>query len=68
VAPGASATLAGITAGELISGVNGQKVHSLADLQGVLAQLTPGSRVPVIVVGQNGSSRTVTVVLGQLQG
>lgn len=65
--PGGSAASAGIVAGELITSIDGHRVTSLADLQGVLAQLTPGARVPVTVTNQSGVSRTVTVVLGQLQ-
>ena len=68
VTPGGPAAQAGIAAGELINSLAGREVRSLADLQGLLAQLQPGARVQLRVVGQDGGSRTVSVVLGQLAG
>jgi putative serine protease PepD len=67
VAAGGSADKAGIKAGELITAIAGNKVASLADLQTVLAQLTPGNSVTVDLVGQDGTKRTVSAVLSQLQ-
>lgn len=66
--PGGSAEQAGIKVGDLITAVAGNRVSSLADLQTVLAQLEPGQKVTVDVVGPEGSRRSVVAVLGQLQG
>ena len=63
---GRSAAKAGIAAGDVITAINGQKVTSLADLQSILAQLSPGQTVTLTVQDQNGNTRTVNVVLGQL--
>lgn len=68
VQPGGSADKAGIAAGEVITALNGQPVTTLADLQGALAQLTPGQSAKVTVTSQTGASRTVTVTLGELAG
>lgn len=43
VTPSSSEAKAGMAAGDLITGVNGKKVTSLADLQALVAQLTPGA-------------------------
>ncbi len=66
--PSSREAKAGIAAGDLITAVNGKKMTSLADLQALLAQLTPGNSATVAVTDQNNPERTVTVVLGQLQG
>lgn len=68
VAPGGSAAKAGIQAGEVITAINGTPVTSLSDLQTVLAQLAPGQTAKVKLLDSSGNSRTVDVVLGQLQG
>jgi len=66
VAPGGGAAKAGIVAGDVITSIAGQPVTSLADLQNILAGLAPGSAVKVAVLGQNGSTKTVQVTLGEL--
>ena len=66
--PGGAAARAGITTGDVITAINGQPVTSLSDLQDVLAGLAPGSSATVTVAGQDGATRTVHVVLGQLAG
>jgi S1-C subfamily serine protease len=63
---GGPAAKADIAAGDVITAINGQTITSLADLQSLLAQLNPGQTVTLTVQGQNGNSRTVHVVLGQL--
>jgi S1-C subfamily serine protease len=68
VTPGGAAARAGITTGDVITAINGQPVTSLADLQNILAGLTPGAGATVTLTGQNGATRTVHVVLGQLAG
>lgn len=64
--PGGGAAQAGIAAGDVITAVNGKEVASLADLQSALAQLSPGQHASVTIRDQNGNSRTVDVVLGEL--
>ncbi len=68
VQSGGSAERAGIAAGEVITSVNGQPVTSLADLQAVLAGLTPGQTATVVLLDQNGDRRSVSAVLGELSG
>ena len=68
VLPGSGAAKAGIHAGDVITALNGQKVRSLADLEDILAGLTPGAKAKVTITSQSGASRTVTVTLGQLPG
>lgn len=68
VQPSGGAARAGIVAGDVITAVAGQPVSSLANLQDVLAGLTPGTKVAVTVVRQDGTKKTVEVVLGQLTG
>ncbi len=62
---GGAADKAGIRPGSLITEVDGQKTPTVQGLEGVLATLKPGQKVPVVVV-QNGSSRTVQVTLDSL--
>jgi S1-C subfamily serine protease len=68
VTPGGAAAKAGIAAANVITAVNGQPVTSLADLQNILAGLNPGTPASVTVVSQDGTQKTVHVVLGQLPG
>jgi putative serine protease PepD len=68
VAAGGGAAKAGIVAGDVITSIAGQPVNSLADLQNILAGLAPGSTVKVALLGQDGSTRTVQVTLGELTG
>ena len=68
VDPGGSAARAGIREGELITAIAAKKVTSLADLQTILAQLTPGQTVTVDLISQDGGKRTVNAVLSQLEG
>ena len=68
VTPGGSAAQAGIKAGDLITAIAAKKITSLADLQSVLAQLAPGQSVTVDLLSQDGTKRSVTAVLSQLQG
>jgi S1-C subfamily serine protease len=68
VTPGGGADKAGLSAGDAITSVNGQKVTSPSSLNDVLAGLNPGDRAKVTVAKSNGSQQTVTVTLGQLPG
>jgi S1-C subfamily serine protease len=66
--PGGGAARAGIVAGDVITAINGKPVTSLADLQNILAGLSPGATANVTVVTQGGATKTVPVTLGQLAG
>jgi S1-C subfamily serine protease len=68
VTSGGGAARAGIVAGDVITAINGQSVRSLADLQNILAGLSPGATASVTVLNQDGATRTVHVVLGELAG
>jgi putative serine protease PepD len=69
VLPGGAAATAGIQPGSLITQVNGQAVHTDADLTRLLAGLQPGQQLSVVLTDpQTGSSHTVTVTAGQLPG
>ncbi|MGH3846660.1 MAG: S1C family serine protease, partial [Pseudonocardiaceae bacterium] len=68
VTPGSPAATAGVQVGEVITTVNGTPVHGARELATVLAGLTPGQAVPVVLRDPQGATRTVTVTLGQLPG
>ena len=65
VTPGGAAAKAGIQPGDIIVGLAGQPVASLAGLQSVLAAHKPGDQVPARVL-RNGTESTVQVTLGSL--
>jgi putative serine protease PepD len=65
VTPGGPAAAAGIRAGDIIIGLAGQPVPSLAELQSVLAAHKPGDRVPARV-SRDGTQFTVQVTLGSI--
>ena len=65
---GGPAAKAGLVAGDIITGVDGQPTPSAGTLAAVLAGLKPGQTVPVNVTHQDGSQSTVRVTLGQLPG
>jgi putative serine protease PepD len=56
VTSGGTAAQAGLTPGDVIVGVNNQKVTSLAMLQYLLAQLTPGARVTIHYTSDGSSA------------
>jgi S1-C subfamily serine protease len=62
------AARAGITADDVITMVNGQPTLKLSDLQDILAGLQPGQKVTLTVVSPAGTSRKVSVTLGNLSG
>lgn len=66
--PGGPADKAGIKGGDLITAINNTPTPSLADLQDVLASLTPGQQAMVAIKSQSGAKRTVSVTLSQLPG
>ncbi|MDA8201258.1 MAG: trypsin-like peptidase domain-containing protein [Chloroflexi bacterium] len=68
VVSGGPASKAGLQAGDVITSVAGQPTPSAGQLAAVLAGLKPGQTVPVRIMLQNGTQRTVNVTLGQLPG
>jgi putative serine protease PepD len=68
VEPGKPAAAAGIQAGEVITAINNIPVLDTSGLAQVLAKLDPGQSVRVTLSTPQGSTRTVTVTLGQLAG
>jgi putative serine protease PepD len=67
VTSGSAAAQAGVANGDVIVGVNSQKITSVADLKYVLAQLTPGSRVTIHYTSDSSSTpKTGTGTLGSL--
>ncbi|MGH7778007.1 MAG: S1C family serine protease [Candidatus Dormibacterales bacterium] len=68
VVPGGPAAKAGIKAGDVITSLNGKPTPDGGTLVDVLAGLSPGRSVKVGLKHQDGSTGTVTVVLGQLPG
>jgi S1-C subfamily serine protease len=65
VTPGGAAAKAGIQAGDIITGLAGQPVPSVAALQSVLAAHKPGDQVQARVV-RDGTGSTVPLTLGTL--
>jgi serine protease Do len=55
---------AGIRQGDVIVSIDSETIASSDDLGNVLDGLSPGERVPVVVVDSDGARRTVDVMLG----
>jgi S1-C subfamily serine protease len=55
---------AGVAEGDVIITLDGQQVLGQDDLATILAKLSPGDRVTVEVVGQDGTTRSIDVTLG----
>jgi S1-C subfamily serine protease len=68
VVPGQPAAAAGIQAGDVITAINNIPVRDTSGLAEELAKLNPGQTVRVTLSTLQGSTRTVTVTLGQLAG
>ncbi len=68
VQPGGPAARAGITGNEVITIINGQSTPTLSASQDILTDLRPGERAPVRILLPDGSTREVTVTLGNLGG
>jgi len=67
VQPDSAAAAAGITAGEIITEINGTKTPDTAALSVVLAQLKPGDKAAVTLTKPDGSTTKVSVTLGELK-
>ena len=68
VDPGGPAAKAGIPSDVLITSIDGKATPDQPSLATVLAGLTPGQTVPVVLERQDGSTQTVHVTLGELPG
>ena len=64
VVPGTGAANAGLSAGDIITGIAGHRVTSANDLTGVMTTLKPGATVDLTYVGTNGQQQQVKVTLG----
>ena len=65
VAKGGTAERAGIQAGDIIIGLNGNQITSLQELEGVLNSLKPGDKVTITYL-RNGTQHSTTGTLGSL--
>ena len=63
VVPGSPAASAGLSAGDTITSVGGQRVTSPNDLSAILRQDHPGDRVRVVWTDQGGHAHSATVQL-----
>lgn len=68
VTKGDPAARAGISAGDVITALNGTATPDAEALTGALAELRPGQSVKLTVVRPDGDKTTVQVTLGQLTG
>ncbi len=62
----APASRAGISSGDVITGVNGRRTPTLSDLQFELALLQPGARTSVKVLHSDGTTQSYRLALGSL--
>jgi putative serine protease PepD len=68
VTAGGPAAKAGMRVGDVIVSVDGEPTATTAVLSAVLAGLKPGQKVPVVVRQQNGTRKTLQVMLGAIPG
>jgi putative serine protease PepD len=66
--PGGPAVTAGITAGDVITAVDGKSTPDPTTLADVVAGLRPGQTVPVAITHPDATTQTVQVTLGQYPG
>lgn len=66
VTPGSPAANGGLQPGDVITSVKGEAIASPGALDQALAELAPGDRVAMGVLGQDGLQRTVSITLGDL--
>jgi S1-C subfamily serine protease len=64
VVPGGPAASAGLTAGDVITALNGRTVSSPASISALVLTKKPGTKVPVTYLDQSGTSHTASVTLG----
>ena len=63
VYPGAPADAAGLAGGDVITSINGTSVSSANSLTSLMANDSPGSRLSIGYVNENGTKHTATVTL-----
>jgi putative serine protease PepD len=68
ITTGGPAANAGIQVGDVIVSVDGKPTLTSSALSGVLAELQPGQKVPVVVRHQNDTATTVQATLGMYPG
>ncbi len=68
VAKGSAAAAAGIVRGDAITAIDGTKTPDAASLAEALTTLSPGQTVKVSIARENGTTATLSVTLGELQG
>jgi Do/DeqQ family serine protease len=62
-----AARKAGIKEGDVIIGINGNKVSSMAELQGQIGRYSPGDKVDITAI-RSGSTKQFPVVLRNMKG
>jgi serine protease Do len=65
--PNTPAAKAGISSGDVITGVNGEKIESPRELSRKIAALGPNASVDLLYI-HNGAEKTASMKLGQLPG
>lgn len=65
VLPGSAAAHAGLTSGEVITGVNSTPISSESDLLDTLATHSPGDTIHIKVTTHGGATKTASVKLGE---
>ena len=65
VVSGSGAANAGLTAGDVITSVDGKSVASATSLSTIMKNYSPGDKVKVGYTDANGASHTATITLGE---
>jgi putative serine protease PepD len=68
VDPGGPAADAGVRVGDMVVSIDGTPTPTIAELDTVIADLTPGQKVPIVVTHQDGAKATLDVTLGTYPG
>jgi putative serine protease PepD len=68
VVSGGPAARAGVVPGDVITAIDGHQIQTAEDLTAALAGLQPGATVRLEVTRQDGSTSTVTAMLGTYPG
>jgi serine protease Do len=67
VVDGGSASGAGLKANDVITEIDGKKIHSMAQLQEMITRMTPGTKITLTYV-RDGKNHTVNITLKNSQG
>lgn len=67
VTPDSPASLGGLRTGDVITGINGQKISNGSDLQVAVSEMPPGTKASLEVV-RNGKPVTVDLTVGSYHG